>query len=105
MPRAGMLGNKAAFIIEDDAGTMIGVDVYAMPGSLERELAEAAGRPKLQAASGSVRGMWPRPRDVPRRAIANEILFLVEGAPAAATVLGVGFACCAFPNGAGLRPT
>ena len=104
MPRAGMLGNKAAFIIEDDAGTTIGFDTYCMPGSLERELAEAAGRPKLQAAARSVRGMWPRPKDVPPAAIANEILFLVEGAPAAATVLGVGFACSAFPNGAGLRP-
>jgi hypothetical protein len=104
MPRAGMLGNKTAFIIEDAAGTTIGIDTYCMPGSLERELAEAAGRPKLQAAVGSVRGMWPRPKDVPPSAIASEILFLVEGAPAAATVLGVGFACSAFPNGAGLRP-
>ena len=104
MPRAGMLGNKAAFIIEDDAGTTIGFDMYCMPGSLERELAEAAARPKLQAASGGVRGMWPRPKDVPPAAIANEVLLLVEGAPAAATVLGVGFACSAFPNAAGLRP-
>lgn len=103
MPRAGMLGNKAAFIIEDDAGTVIGVDVYAMPGSLERELADAAGRGKLRAAIGSARGMWPRPRDVPPAAIASNILFLVEGAPAAATVIGVGFACSAFPNAAGLR--
>src|SRR5262245_47493954 len=38
MPRAGMLGNKTAFIIEDDVATTIGLDTYCMPGSLEREL-------------------------------------------------------------------
>ena len=103
MPAAGMIGEKAAFGIEDNAGVVIGLDLYAMPGTIDRELVAASGRPKLAAVGGSIRGMWPRPKDAPSSTIAPETLFLVEGAPAAATVLGVGFSCAAFPNAAGLR--
>lgn len=82
---------------------LIGLDVYAMPGMLARRRADCGGWPKLRAATGSTRGLWPPPRAVPSAKRIPEAMFLVEGAPCAATLLACGFAAVSFPNAASLR--
>lgn len=95
------------FVIRDDAegeGTIIGLERYAPPGSVARADVQLASAAKLQALAGSQRGLGPiRPRSLPPAEILHDYLFLCEGAPCAATLLGVGAAAVGFANCVGLR--
>jgi putative DNA primase/helicase len=86
----GWDGDRVVFPIVDEGGTVVGVDRYAPPGSPARELG-----PKLIAHGA--RGLWPAPATV------LGLRYLVEGAPAAATLLGCGLAAVAYPSASGLR--
>jgi hypothetical protein len=70
-------------------GAVVGVSMYAAPGTRAR-LEE---RPKMIAYG--TRTLWPAPT--------ADVELLVEGAPAAATLLSCGFNACAFPAAAGVR--
>ena len=88
----GWDGKRAVFPIVDDAGDVIGADRYAPPNSAARR----AGEAKLKALGA--RGLWPAPATVD-----GSPTLLVEGCPAAATVLAHGLPCVGFPNAAGAR--
>jgi hypothetical protein len=97
----GELDGRLWIPILDDDGAAIGIDRYAMPGSRARFELELDGQPKLRALGR--RGLWPRPRDVrPGRLLADWWL-VVEGAPAAITLIGVGFAALGYPSASGLN--
>jgi DNA primase len=66
----------------DDA--VVGTNEYAAPGTRAR----LADHPKMIAYGA--RTLWPAPT--------SDVELLVEGAPAAATLLGCGFAACGFPS-------
>jgi hypothetical protein len=86
----GWTGNRVCFPILED-GAVVCADTYAAPGTPERERVSEEN-PKLRAHGR--RGLWG---DL------ENPLVLVEGAPAAATVLGIGIRCAAYPSATGLR--
>jgi hypothetical protein len=90
----GWTGSRVTFPNEDIDGLVVGCDMYAAPGTRARELV-CDDNPKLRARG--TRGLWPATEP------GSELMFLVEGAPAAATVLGCGLAAVAFPSASGLR--
>jgi hypothetical protein len=85
----GWDGGRVVFPIVDERGNLQGVDRYAPPGSPLRETG-----PKLIAHG--MRGLWPAPAR-------TGSFFLVEGCPAAATVLAAGLPAVAYPSASGLR--
>jgi len=97
MPDAGTLGAFVAFIVRDEAGDIIGVDRYGPPGSAARAHAEEHGLPKLLAVSGSTRSLWPAAESIPPATVLDGYLLVGEGAPCAATLLGVGAAAISYP--------
>jgi hypothetical protein len=92
---------RLVFAVRDDAGRLVGLERYAMPESrARRELRH--GAPKLLAAAGSRRSLWPAPVDVRIGEHLDRTLVVCEGAPAAATLAGCGLSAISFPNSAGL---
>jgi hypothetical protein len=84
----GWDGGRVVFPIVDYAGAVVCVDCYAPPNSAARR----AGEAKLLA--NGIRGPWPAPATV------AELRYIVEGAPAAATMLGCGLPAIGFPSAA-----
>jgi hypothetical protein len=82
--------------------SVIGIDLYVPPFTAERVRIDAEGGLKLTAVSGSRRGLWPRPQDVPSSTCLPDVLVAVEGPGTAATLLSLGFSAISFPSAAGI---
>jgi hypothetical protein len=99
--RSGECEGRLVFAVRDDAGGLIGLERYAMPGSRARS-ALGGAVPKLLAVSGSRRSLWPAPGQVRVGGHLPGTLLVCEGPPAAVTLAGCGFTAVSFPNASGL---
>jgi hypothetical protein len=99
--RVGEWSGRLWIPILDDDGAIIGIDRYAMPKSKARLEVELDGVPKTRALGR--RGLWPRPKDVGPGRLLPDWLLLVEGAPCAITLIGIGFAVLSYPSASGLN--
>jgi Toprim domain-containing protein len=93
---------RLVFAVRDDAGGLIGLERYAMPGSRARARL-APGAPKLLALRGSRRSLWPAPMDIRVGEHLSGTLVVCEGPPTAVTLAGSGFSAVAFSSAGGLR--
>jgi hypothetical protein len=94
----GWDGSRVVVPISDDSGLTIGVDRYSAPCTRAR--LSLGDRPKMLGFRK--RGLWPAP--VTAAGIRRDTtVYLVEGPPAAATLLGCGLGAISFPSATGLR--
>ena len=77
--RCGESGGRLVFAVRDDAGGLIGLERYAMPGSRARRLASAC--PSCSPVAGSRRSLWPAPGDVQVGGHLPGTLLVCEGPP------------------------
>jgi hypothetical protein len=102
--RSGECEGRLVFAVRDDAGALVGLERYAMPGSRARSTLGVAV-PKVLAVSGSRRSLWPAPGEVRIGRHLPQTLVVCEGPPAAVTLAGCGFTAVSFPNARGVTPT
>lgn len=90
----GLDGSHVVFPIRDGSRGLVGVQRY-YPDPARRN-----GAPKMRAAAGSRRDLFPAPERVDE---AGGYLFLVEGEPDAVAALSVGLAAVSVPGVQGWR--
>jgi hypothetical protein len=94
----GWDGSRVVIPIVDDDGIVVGVDRYCAPGTKAR--INVGDRPKMLGFGK--RGLWPAPA-IAAGIRGDSAVCLVEGPPAAATLLGCGLRAISFPSATGLR--